>query len=49
LLKENNFANLAGDFDVPKFEYKAGDTFISHESQYPETMLQGKWIIKRPG
>lgn len=49
VLKENNFTDLATDFDVPEFEYRSRGVFASHESQYPRTMFDGQWIIKRPG
>jgi len=49
VLNKNGFTNFATDFDVPKFEYRSRGIFASHESQYPETMFHGQWIIKRPG
>jgi hypothetical protein len=50
VLTENSFAVLAKDFDVPKFEYHSRGVFSSgHDSQYPQTMFDGQWIIKRPG
>jgi hypothetical protein len=49
LLKENNYSELADDFSVPEFKYRSGGLSLSHESQYPETIFQGQWTIKRPG
>lgn len=49
LLEENRFTELARKFDIPEFEYRSGGFAIMHESKFPKTMLQGKWIIKRPG
>jgi len=49
VLKENDFNSLASDFDVPKFEYRSRGIFGSLDSQYPKTMFDHKWIIKRPG
>jgi hypothetical protein len=48
ILKENNFTDLADDFDTPEFEYRSKGAFVSYENQYPETMFNGQWIIKRP-
>lgn len=50
IFRENGFVELAEKFDVPKFEYRSGGGFTTmmRESQFPKTMLQGKWIIKRP-
>lgn len=49
LLRENEFIELAEKFDVPKFNYRSGGFAVTHENQFPKTMLQSKWIIKRPG
>lgn len=49
LLKENKLVELAEKFDVPKFNYRLGGLTVMHESQFPKTMLQNKWFIKRPG
>jgi len=47
ILKENNFNTLASDFDVPEFEYRSRGIVLFHESQYPKTVFNGQWIIKR--
>ncbi len=49
VLRENGFDALASNFDVPEFEYRPAGTFVSHESQFPKTMFDRQWIIKRPG
>lgn len=49
MLNENNFKDLASMFDVPEFEYRSQGMIIGHERQYPETMFNGNWILKRPG
>jgi hypothetical protein len=49
VLSESDFQTLTKGFDVPEFEYRSSGTFVSNESQYPETMHDGQWILKRPG
>lgn len=50
VLNQNDFKAVALDFNVPAFEYRSRNVFASsHESQYPKTMFDGQWIIKRPG
>jgi len=48
VLKENGFESLVSDFDIPKFEYRLRGIISSHESQFPKTMFDRQWIIKRP-
>ncbi len=49
VLTENRFTDLADSFIVPEYEYRSMSIFGSNESQYPETMMDHIWWIKRPG
>ncbi len=49
VLTENGFNDFASSFVVPEFEYRSRSAFGSSESQYPETMMNNLWWIKRPG
>ena len=48
VLKENNFDDIDKKFDVPEFKFKSAGFVPAHKSEYPKTMFDGKWILKRP-
>jgi len=49
VLKKSSFEDLASNFDIPKFEYRSSGISALYESQFPKTMFDHQWIIKRPG
>lgn len=48
VLRKNNFNDLADCFNIPPFQHSLGGMSIYHESEYPKTIFDGQWIIKRP-
>ena len=48
-LRENNFDDIDKRFNVPEFEFKSTGFIPTHKSEYPKTMFDGRWVLKRPG
>lgn len=48
ILEKNSFHSLSNNFVVPTFVHSTSGIIGVHESEYPKTVFDNRWILKRP-